>query len=193
MPKGFPTKPLIDRLLSRLQVSSCTLAFNGVRCLEWTGCRNNMGYGKTRFHTQNLLTHRLIWEMVRGPIPDARCVMHVCDNPLCCEVDHLMLGTHKDNMDDRDMKQSLFYGPYGHDEGRKMLAAFTGFLSARGFGIGKHPQEIAVFHNPPTVSCASGPEKACRSGNPVPYLSHDTANGSPVGTRNMELTHDDHR
>ena len=31
-------------------------------------------------------------------------VLHVCDNALCCNPNHLYLGTQIDNIKDRDMK-----------------------------------------------------------------------------------------
>jgi hypothetical protein len=47
------------------------------------------------------LVHRMAWIDKHGPIPEGQEVRHKCDNRLCCNVDHLELGTRSDNM--RDM------------------------------------------------------------------------------------------
>jgi hypothetical protein len=39
-----------------------------------------------------------------GAIPDGLFVLHRCDERACCNVDHLFLGTHQDNMDDMHAK-----------------------------------------------------------------------------------------
>ena len=45
--------------------------------------------------------------MYKGNIPDGLVVMHACDNPKCCAIEHLSLGTHEDNMRDAQRKNRL--------------------------------------------------------------------------------------
>ena len=44
---------------------------------------------------------RSAWKIYRGPIHDGLHVLHKCDNTLCVNPDHLYLGTHTRNMQDR--------------------------------------------------------------------------------------------
>lgn len=48
--------------------------------------------------------HRIVYRELRGPIPKGLCVLHGCDNPPCCNPEHLFLGTRTDNMADKVAK-----------------------------------------------------------------------------------------
>ncbi len=77
-------------------------AANG--CMEWGKGRDKNGYGNLRFEGRSRWAHRVAWMLTNGPIPPGLCVLHRCDNPPCCNVDHLFLGTPTENMADRDAK-----------------------------------------------------------------------------------------
>lgn len=68
-------------------------------CWPWIGYVNHDGYG--RFGKTFTLAHRAVWEMVNGPIPPGAVIRHSCDNPLCCNPDHLLSGSHADNVADK--------------------------------------------------------------------------------------------
>jgi hypothetical protein len=72
-------------------------------CWVWTGPKNNKGYGHFRMG-RDTRAHRVSYVLNVGPIPDGLFVLHRCDNPSCVRPDHLFLGTHQDNMDDRTRK-----------------------------------------------------------------------------------------
>jgi len=70
-------------------------------CWEWTACKFPLGYGQFKLNYRNLSAHRVAYTLAKSEIPDDLIVRHTCDNRLCCNPDHLILGTHTDNMADR--------------------------------------------------------------------------------------------
>lgn len=73
-------------------------------CMMWAGATAR-GYGQLKVDGKVVYAHRLAWEVYYGaPVPDGMHVLHECDNPLCVNPDHLFLGTHQDNMKDRQSK-----------------------------------------------------------------------------------------
>lgn len=87
-------EPLREKLLSRL-VKTPT------GCWEYGPSRTRRGYGSITFHRRPLLTHRIAYQLFKSPIPFGMFVLHTCDNPCCCNPDHLYLGQAADNS--RDM------------------------------------------------------------------------------------------
>ena len=66
-------------------------------CWEWQKAKDRDGYGYCR-------PHRKTWEIIHGIIPEGMCVCHTCDNPSCCNPEHLWIGTSKQNTTDRHSK-----------------------------------------------------------------------------------------
>lgn len=77
-------------------------------CLEWTGSRIATGYGRVRHNGRLACTHRLAYMFAHGEIPEGQYVLHRCDNPPCCNPDHLFLGDQFDNMRDMIRKGRLY-------------------------------------------------------------------------------------
>jgi hypothetical protein len=53
---------------------------------------------------KRILAHRAVWILTHGALPVELDVLHRCDNPPCCNPAHLFVGTHRDNMKDRQEK-----------------------------------------------------------------------------------------
>jgi hypothetical protein len=75
---------------------------NSNACHIWKGNIDLAGYGYFGYAgSHHKKVHRFSWEIHRGEIPKGLWVLHHCDNRACCNIDHLYLGTAKDNA--RDM------------------------------------------------------------------------------------------
>ena len=87
--------PLVDRrFLGDVQVDD-------KGCWVWTASRLKSGYGVIAITRGEKLAHRASYARFVGTIPEGKQVCHRCDNPPCCNPDHLFLGSQTDNL--RDM------------------------------------------------------------------------------------------
>lgn len=76
-------------------------------CWLWTKTVTNGGYGIIGvggLRGSMRPAHRVSWCLFHGDIPDGLHVLHRCDVPSCVNPDHLFLGTHQDNMNDKMSK-----------------------------------------------------------------------------------------
>jgi len=73
-------------------------------CHEWTASFGNSGYGQFYFNYQKFSAHRKAYELYHGAIPEGMFVLHRCDNKKCVNPEHLFLGAHKENMQDKTAK-----------------------------------------------------------------------------------------
>lgn len=67
-------------------------------CWVWQGYCQRFGHG---WLGHRGLAHRYAWELLRGPLPQGKCLLHHCDNPPCVNPDHLYIGDRRDNTRDR--------------------------------------------------------------------------------------------
>jgi len=79
-------------------------------CWEWTGTRGGRdGRGYMSIDGKRELVYRIVYQILKGPIPDGHKVRHKCDNPLCCNPTHLELGTQGDNENDKYVRDRWGY------------------------------------------------------------------------------------
>lgn len=98
MPRKYTPQERIDTFWNNVKITN-----NPDDCWEWQAGLHKQGYGTVRFGTM-MLSHRVAWILSHGNIPNDLDVLHKCDNPPCCNPNHLFLGTHTDNMQDRERK-----------------------------------------------------------------------------------------
>jgi hypothetical protein len=72
-------------------------------CWLWTGATVASGYGTIWDSGKTVKASRLSWRLANGD-PGRLHVLHRCDVPRCVNPKHLFLGTHEDNMADRNRK-----------------------------------------------------------------------------------------
>lgn len=79
-------------------------SFNPEECWQWKGGTAG-GYGKFSLNSRKIIAHRYSYMLHNNcSIPDDVRVCHSCDNPVCCNPNHLWLGTDSDNVKDRQDK-----------------------------------------------------------------------------------------
>jgi len=84
--------PLMDRIWARTKQDG--------DCLVWTGtktCRGSDGYGRIKVAGKSKLAHRVVYELLIGPVPAGLTLDHLCRNRLCVKPAHLEPVSFREN------------------------------------------------------------------------------------------------
>lgn len=92
--RGRVSPPLEDVFLRHVEKREV------FECWEWQGSKLRSGYGRLTYGAVERLAHRIAYEFAHGAISEGEVVRHKCDNPPCCNPNHLEIGTPKDNAQD---------------------------------------------------------------------------------------------
>lgn len=94
---SYCEQKVLKKILERIEIDINS-------CWNYKGCKILTGYGHMHFRGIDFYVHRAMYILTYGEIPKGMQVLHRCDNPSCCNPEHLFLGTVADNMHDRDSK-----------------------------------------------------------------------------------------
>ncbi len=111
---------VVARFWSKVEVGRPT------ECWEWKArARANYGYGafNPRPGTPHVRAHRFAYALVNGEPGTQEVVRHICDNPPCCNPDHLVAGSQAQNVSDMHERGRRKYSSrLTHDQIREIIA-----------------------------------------------------------------------
>ena len=70
----------------------------GWECWPWTGATFASGYGAFRLEGKTVRAHRVAYQLSVEALEEDKVILHLCDNPICCNPVHLYQGTQADNL-----------------------------------------------------------------------------------------------
>jgi len=80
-------------------------------CWIWTGSLDRAGYGRVGIQHSDQAAHRVIYEYLRGPIPEGLQIDHLCRNHRCVNPDHMEAVTPAENLRRGKLRTSTSRNP----------------------------------------------------------------------------------
>jgi hypothetical protein len=110
---------LVNRFMTHVDTGSSPTG-----CWLWTGVIGDGGYAYFSIgYKTGLRAHRASYRLFKGAITEGLFVLHQCDNPPCVNPDHLSLGTHLENMQQRVMRGRYRSQSHGENHVKSRLTA----------------------------------------------------------------------
>lgn len=129
----MPAPEQVDVRLNRktLKTESCWL---------WLGTTTKSGHGQIRYHGDLIYTHVMAYFLETLSWPDkGEIVRHTCDTPNCVNPEHLILGSHTDNMHDMISRHpglpSMKLTQVQVDEIRSLSESYSQTYLAKKYGV----------------------------------------------------------
>lgn len=97
-------------------------------CWEWQAGKNKLGYGQIKIDYNTYPAHKIAYQLTFGPVPKNLFVCHECDNPGCCNPNHLFLGTPKQNTQDSIRKDRWVNPPLQNKLTKRKVAIIRALL-----------------------------------------------------------------
>jgi len=69
-------------------------------CWNWKRATRKDGYVITWYNGSTDYIHRVSYRVFKGDFDSNFIIRHKCDNPSCCNPDHLLIGSDQDNSTD---------------------------------------------------------------------------------------------
>lgn len=94
-------------------------------------------YGQVRYEGRPQKAHRVAYQREVGPIPDEMVIHHVCEEPLCVNVEHMQLVTRAEHLrlhrviNGRCQRGHDMTDPYMTPDGRRNCRVCRGEASRR--------------------------------------------------------------
>lgn len=107
----------------KLRFWSKVAVLSGNECWNWLAGQTRGGYGKFYLNGKTHVSSRVAFEIyTSGPVPRGTFVMHTCNNRKCVNPEHLISGTHKQNM---EYMVACGRGNSGNQKGNRNRAKLT--------------------------------------------------------------------
>ncbi len=113
---------------------------------------NSAGYPLIQANNKRCTVARYLYETEAGNIPTGLLLRHTCDNTLCINPSHMIIGTHSDNVMDRVTRKRSATGERNGRAKLKAIEVILIFLSsepqielARRYGV--DPGAIRAIKN----------------------------------------------
>ncbi len=104
--RRIPADQIVPRFWAKVNKHGPIVRTELGPCWLWTGGTNGR-YGTFNIHRRHVFAHRFVCELTYGPLHQKQVARHRCDTPLCVRPEHILPGTHEDNMADAQERGRL--------------------------------------------------------------------------------------